>query len=471
MPSSNPQTNSQTANPTTVLCHGCFDVLHTGHIHHLQQAKKFGDRLVVSITHEDFAKKPLRFSAAFRKEMLENLSFVDQVMITHERTALAAIAEIKPDFYVKGKEYAQLELDRSGDIYPEKAEVEKHGGQLVFTDDEIIFSATKIKEGEIFVDLSERGFRLPEILEFIHAAAPLRVCVIGETIIDRWTPVSAEGVSSKSTCPTARVEGTSRDQLGGAYVIARHLKEFVAQVDLITHDFRAQTSEPLDPDIVHHFYTTGALIKERLYQPQLNTKVFELKHFSLKEGYNNHFALADYDLVIVADFGHGMLNRDEAARISASTPGYLAVMAQSNSSNLGFNRVDKYPRAQLYCIDTVELRLCLNLNEQVDFQHHLPNMRRYIQFERLFTTLGSQGALLYSAEELTAFPALVKHMVDPIGAGDAFFSLASLCGYLQLPAERALLIASLAGALNTQWLCNDHHITPSRLIEAAKKVI
>jgi cytidyltransferase-like protein len=457
--------------PKIVLCHGCFDVLHTGHIHHLKQAKAFGDQLVVSLTHEDFAKKSLKFSAEFRKEMLESLNFVDQVIITQERTALAAIRQIKPDFYVKGKEYAQLELDRSGDIFPEKAEVEKHGGQLVFTDDEIVFSATKIKDSDIYVDLSEKGFRLPDVLAFIHAVTPLRVCVIGETIIDRWTPVSAEGVSSKSTCPTARVDGSSRDQLGGAYVIARHLKEFVAQVDLITHDFSHQTSEPLDPDIVHHFYTQGALIKERLYQPQLNTKVFELKHFSLNQSYDHNFSLEGYDLVIVADFGHGMLNRAGAKQISETTSGYLAVMAQSNSSNLGFNRVDKYPRAQLYCIDTVELRLCLNLNEQVDFKRHLPDMQKYIEFDRLFTTLGSQGALLYQGQELTAFPALVRHMIDPIGAGDAFFSLASLCGYLGLSPERSLLIASLAGALNTQWLCNDQHITPALLLEAAKKVI
>lgn len=457
--------------PITVLCHGCFDVLHTGHIHHLQQAKALGDRLVVSITHEDYAKKPLRFPSEFRKRMLESLNFVDQVIITRERTAVSAIRTIRPDFYVKGQEYAQLELDRSGDIYSEKAEVEKWGGQLAFTGDDIVFSATKLKDSEAFVDLSDRGFRLPEILAFIHAAAPLKVCVIGETIIDRWTPVSAEGVSSKSACPTARVEGDSRDQLGGAYVIARHLKEFVAQVTLITHDFRAQTSESLDPGIEHCFYAPGALIKERFYQPRLNTKVFELKHFSLRQTYDHRFPLTGYDLVIVSDFGHGMLNREEARQISESVPGYLAVMAQSNSSNLGFNRVDKYPRAQLYCIDTVELRLCLNLNEQVDFHRHLPDLQRMIQFERLMTTLGSEGALLYTAGQITAFPALVRQMVDSIGAGDAFFSLASLCGCLNLPVERSLLIASLASALNTQWLCNERHLTPALLLDAAKKVI
>lgn len=457
--------------PMVVLCHGCFDVLHTGHIYHLQQAKALGDYLVVSITHENYAKKPLRFSAEFRKRMLESLNFVDQVIITHERTAVSAIRTIRPDFYVKGREYAQLELDRSGDIYLEKAEVEKWGGQLVFTDDEVVFSATKIKDSDVFVDLSDRGFRLSEILTFIHAAAALKVCVIGETIIDRWTPVSTEGISSKSACLTARIEGISRDQLGGAYVIARHLKEFVAKVTLITHDFRNYTTETLDPDIQHRFYAVGGLVKERFYQPHLNTKIFELKHFHLQQSYDCRFSLNDYDLVIVADFGHGMLNREEARQISTMTPGYLAVMAQSNSSNLGFNRVDKYPRAHLYCIDTVELRLCLNLNEPVDFYKHLPDMQRMIQFDRLMTTLGSEGALLYADGQITAFPALVRHMVDPIGAGDAFFSLASLCGYLNLPGERSLLIASLAGALNTQWLCNERHVTPDLLLDAAKKVI
>ncbi len=456
-----------------VLCHGCFDVLHTGHIYHLQKARALGDRLIVSITHEDFAKRPLRFSAALRQQALESLKCVDAVMVVHDRTAESAIARVRPAFYVKGREYQDLELDPSGDIYREKQAVEAVGGQLVFTDDDIQFSATKIKSaGGPFKDISgTHHFRVADILRFIHEAAQLKVCVIGETIIDRWTPVTAEGISNKSTCPTALVQGASRDQLGGAYVIARHLAGFVKQLDLITPDFRSVYPEALDARIQHRFYTQGHIIKERLYDPNLNTKIFELKHYVLPEGYHPS-NLSGYDLILIADFGHQMISRECARTLSQlSGQPWLAVMAQTNSSNLGFNRIDKYPQADFYCIDTKEMMLCLNLNEPVNWAHHLHEIRKYIRFEQLVVTRGTDGALHYQQEELQSFPALSARIVDPIGAGDAFFSLAALAARLGYPPEKILLLGSLAGALNTQWLCNECWIEPALLIDSAKQVI
>lgn len=459
-------------NQGVVLCHGCFDVLHTGHIYHLEKARALGARLVVSITHEDFAKRPLRFSAELRKQALEALRCVDEVLVVRDRTAEAAIHQVRPQFYVKGREYADLELDPSGDIYREKQAVESHGGELIFTDDRVVFSATKLKDADSpFADISrDYRFRLPDVLRFIKDVSELKVCVVGETILDRWTPVTAEGVSNKSTCPTALVKGASEDQLGGAYVIARHLAGFVGQLDLITPDFRGVYAGELDERIHHCFYTTGHIIKERLYDPNLNTKIFEIKHYNLPQSYEHSDDLSSYDVVIVADFGHDMISQSAAARFSA-LKNYLAVMAQTNSSNLGFNRIDKYPSAQLYCIDTKEMKLCLNLNEPVDWPFHLHELRRYIRFDKLLVTRGMDGALHYQASDLTPFPALSRKIVDPIGAGDAFFSLSALAGYLDYPPEQILLLGSLAAALNTQWLCNEKWIEPASLIDTAKKVI
>ena len=57
-----------------ILCHGCFDVLHLGHIRHLQEAAALGDRLVVSITSDEHAahKGPGRphFGEQHRREQL-----------------------------------------------------------------------------------------------------------------------------------------------------------------------------------------------------------------------------------------------------------------------------------------------------------------------------------------------------------------------------------------------------------------
>ncbi len=74
-----------------VLCHGTFDLMHTGHIRYLQRAKQEGDVLFVTVTGDAFVNKgPGRpvFSEHLRAENLAALACVDGVAINH---AVAAV--------------------------------------------------------------------------------------------------------------------------------------------------------------------------------------------------------------------------------------------------------------------------------------------------------------------------------------------------------------------------------------------
>ena len=80
-----------------VLCHGTFDLIHTGHIRHLQEAKKQGDILFVTITADKYVKKgPSRpvFSKMLRAENLSVLSCVDYVGIVASESAEEPISQI-----------------------------------------------------------------------------------------------------------------------------------------------------------------------------------------------------------------------------------------------------------------------------------------------------------------------------------------------------------------------------------------
>ena len=62
------------------MCHGVFDLLHIGHLNHFEEAKKFGEILIVSITDDAFVKKgPNRpvFKSYERSKMICALSYVD----------------------------------------------------------------------------------------------------------------------------------------------------------------------------------------------------------------------------------------------------------------------------------------------------------------------------------------------------------------------------------------------------------
>src|ERR1700749_4743089 len=88
-----------------VHCHGVFDLLHIGHIKHLEAARKLGGTLVVTLTPARFVSKgPQRpaFLETLRAEALASLACVDFVAINEWPTAVEAIKLLRPDFYVQG---------------------------------------------------------------------------------------------------------------------------------------------------------------------------------------------------------------------------------------------------------------------------------------------------------------------------------------------------------------------------------
>lgn len=133
--------------PGVVLCHGCFDLFHVGHLLHLEAAKKLGQTLVVTITCDFWVKKakgddrPL-FNERLRLRMLAGLACVDYASIAPGADALYVISAVKPRVYAKGGEYRGK---LTAALSAEATEVERNGGKLLFTD-EIEFHSTKLME-------------------------------------------------------------------------------------------------------------------------------------------------------------------------------------------------------------------------------------------------------------------------------------------------------------------------------------
>src|SRR3990167_2470846 len=124
-----------------VQAHGCFDILHYGHLLHLKFAKSLGDHLVVTITADQYITKgPGRpvFNDAQRAEMLRELRCVDEVQIIHAPDAVTALEAIKPDIYVKGREY-------EGQL-PELDFCKTFGIRVVFSDEAVHSSIDPLSE-------------------------------------------------------------------------------------------------------------------------------------------------------------------------------------------------------------------------------------------------------------------------------------------------------------------------------------
>lgn len=95
-----------------VMTNGCFDILHTGHVSYLQQAKTRGDRLMVAVNADESVAKlkgkgrPIN-PLADRMAVLAGLAAVDWVVPFAEDTPEQLVAEVLPDVLVKGGDYAR----------------------------------------------------------------------------------------------------------------------------------------------------------------------------------------------------------------------------------------------------------------------------------------------------------------------------------------------------------------------------
>ena len=130
---------------TIVHCHGCFDLMHPGHIKYFQAAKMMGDVLVVTISPDRFVDKGLGrpvFNEDLRAESISALECVDYVAINKWPTAEEALRLIKPDIYVKGQEFENME-DKTGKIQKEVEVIKEIGAEIRFTH-EIVFSSTEL---------------------------------------------------------------------------------------------------------------------------------------------------------------------------------------------------------------------------------------------------------------------------------------------------------------------------------------
>ena len=122
----------------TVLTNGVFDPLHYGHLLHFEAARKYGDRLVVSVTRDQYVNKGPRrpvFKEDQRAHLVGALRCVDEVVLV--ASSLEALRLVRPNYFVKGSEYV-------GKLQPDDIEFCRRCDiKIVFTN-EPVYSSTKL---------------------------------------------------------------------------------------------------------------------------------------------------------------------------------------------------------------------------------------------------------------------------------------------------------------------------------------
>lgn len=477
-----------------VLCHGAFDLLHVGHLKHFKAARRHGDLLVVTVTASEYINKgPDRpvFDTALRVEMLAALELVDYVAVIHAPSAIPAIDAVRPDVYVKGGEYAKPENDITGKIKLEVDTVEKHGGQVVYTHEETYSSSNLLNrhfgahnaEIRAYLDSARNAHLEDDVAASLEKIADLRIVVVGETIIDRYVYVHTLGKAAKENIIATLRQG-EETFAGGAIAATAHLRTLCRNVELVTlvggqpggHEYDDLIHEALGDDVgvtLVRRQDGPTVRKSRFVEPTYMRKLFEVYDMNdepLPDTVRDHFEgvlaekIADADAVIVCDFGHGLIQPSTVAQLE-SRARFLAVNAQSNAGNIGFNLITKYRDVDLVCIDALEARLATT--EKHVTADRLPGMlrERLHNCANVIVTSGKAGCYLTidGGEDGLHIPSFGNGVIDTVGAGDAFFVVAASLLAGGASVETAAFMGNVAGALKIGIVGHRRSITKLEL--------
>ena len=481
-----------------VHCHGVFDLLHIGHIKHFNEAKSHGDILVVTVTPDEYVHKgPNRpaFATELRLEALAALESIDFVAKNEWSTAVKTIKHIKPDIYFKGPDYKDNKDDVTGMIKEESRAIESVGGQIMYSTD-IAFSSSSIlnrytdlysEEQKSFISAIRKAISPKDVKTVVESLTDLKVLVIGETIIDQYIFCEALGKSGKEPVLVLRDLNTE-EYVGGAAAVTNHLSDFCSSITLISAlgesgDYEDFIKANLARNIRFEFINKSnspTIVKKRFVEHVTNNKtlgVYSINDKTLSGKDEKQLIsiilkeIKKHDLVIVTDYGHGLISEKVAEEIVKHSP-YTALNAQINAANSSYHTMDKYEKVECVIINESELRHEFR-NRDGDLDDLIRALAQRLRAINVVVTRGNNGAELYNSDKdvFLTCPAFASKVVDKIGAGDAMLALLSASLRSGCDEKISLLVGSLAAAQSVETIGNSKSVSKNTVLKTLQHVL
>ena len=199
---------------TKCLVSGKFKVLHIGHLRLFETAANLADELIVAVDSSDISSDELNW----RINLLKNIESIHQV-VEFSGNIEELIKEIKPEYIVKGSEFS-----RSENI--EESAIAQYGGKLVFSSGNYFYSESNSKSSLLedidhHLDfLARRQINKIKLNSIINEFDKLKICVIGDLIIDEFIECRPIGMSQESPSIVVAPIKTNRF-IGGAGILAK----------------------------------------------------------------------------------------------------------------------------------------------------------------------------------------------------------------------------------------------------------
>ena len=461
---------------TKVLVTGNFNVVHPGHLRLMMFAKEQGDELWVGISSDRIAGSQAQVAEQFRLEGASAIGVVDHAFVYDEDLA-AVLDRLRPDVLVKGKEH-----ENSYNV--ERQVVEKYGGRLIFSSGETVFSSLDILRFEHFGIVSSpislpadymrrHGISRNRISELISQFHGVRVCVLGDLIIDEYITCDSLGMSQED--PTIVVTPVSTERfVGGAGVVASHGSGLGASVSFVSvigddedGEFGRLTLERQEirnflavdksrPTTRKQRFRSSGKTLLRVNHLSQNPISRELQDFALGRAIE---VLEDSDLLVFSDFNHGCLPQNLVDQITnhAVSRGIRIAADSQSSSQIG--NVGRFTNTDLLTPTEREARIAMHSTED-GLVVLAEKLRSLTKSKNILLKLGLEGVIVHtgpsSEREFVTdrIGALNRSPVDVAGAGDSLLIASALALVAGGSIWEAALVGSLASAIQVSRVGN-----------------
>ena len=276
-------------------------------------------------------------------------------------------------------------------------------------------------------------------LALIESIKHTSVVFVGDSITDEYVYVKPLGKSPKENLIPVEYVDAERFN-GGTQAAASHLLTFCANVEVSTGGNQIRKTRYIDKTYLR--------------------KMFEVHHVG---AFQERKYVPEADITVVTDFGHGYITPAMIDKLCERK--FLAVNAQTNSSNIGYNLITKYPKADYAVLDEPEARLAMSDREST-IETVMAKLARN-RFKRLVVTHGRNGAYGFEDGKFYHCEAFTDRVLDTMGAGDAFFAITAPMAKTGSMKD-LLVIGNAAGALKTQIVGHKKSVTKTALIEFLK---
>jgi len=360
---------------------------------------------------------------------------------------------------------------------------------MVFTPGDIVYSSSALidsKPPELGIEkllalMESEGFDFDDLRSALHHLSGIRVHVVGDTIVDSYSYCSVLGATAKSPTFSVRHDVTERFT-GGAAVVAKHMKTAGAEVTFSTvlgnDDLGRYVLEDLDAAGVKCLpfvdRTRPTTHKERFIADGYKMlQVDRVDNRTISDRAMDFLEKAlqgtPADLVVFSDFRHGIFNRQTIKHLKAAIPPRALTAADSQVSNRWGNILD-FTDFDLLTPNEREARFALGDQDSV-VRPLASELFRQAGCRFLILKLGERGLIGYRSagpmpREFFTVDTFVDRVADPIGAGDALLSYASL----GLVATSEIVIAAVLGSIGAAVSCEHQGNSPVSPTDVEAKI-